>query len=91
MEQELIYAGCCMKGRYIPTDYVNRAMTCAVYDKLEDNTFAGRVPNCVGVVAFAPYLSKCEAELRSTLEDWILAGLRLGHILPVIDGIDPNE
>jgi hypothetical protein len=27
----------------------------------------------------------------STLEDWIIVGLKLGHILPVIDGIDLNE
>ena len=32
-----------------------------------------------------------EAELRSTLEDWILVGLRLGHKLPVLAGIDLNK
>jgi hypothetical protein len=30
-------------------------------------------------------------ELRSTLEDWILLGLKLTHPLPVIGGIDLNE
>lgn len=80
-----------MRVRYILTDYVNQAMTHAVYDKLEDNTFAGRIPNCPGVVAFALSLSECEAKLRSTLEDWILVGLKLGHTLPVIDGIDLNK
>lgn len=80
-----------MTVRYILTDYVNQAMTHAVYDKLEDNTIAGRIPNCPGVVAFAPSLSECKAELRSTLEDWILVGLKLGHSLPVIDGIDLNK
>ena len=80
-----------MRVRYILTDYVNQAMTHAVYDKLEDDTFAGRIPTCPGVVAFAPSLSECEAELRSTLEDWILVGLKLGHTLPVIDGIDLNK
>jgi hypothetical protein len=36
-------------------------------------------------------LRKCEDELRSTLEDWILIGLKLGHPLPVIEGIDLNK
>jgi hypothetical protein len=30
----------------------------------------------------------CRVELRSVLEDWILVGLKLGHTLPVIAGID---
>ncbi|GAH17658.1 unnamed protein product [marine sediment metagenome] len=32
-----------------------------------------------------------EDELRSILEDWILAGLKLGHPLPVIVEIDLNR
>jgi hypothetical protein len=36
-------------------------------------------------------LRQCEEELRSTLEDWILVGLKLGHPLPVIAGIDLNK
>jgi len=43
------------------------------------------------VVAFGATLSECKDELRSTLEDWILVGLKLGHPLPVIDGIDLNK
>jgi len=34
---------------------------------------------------------KCEEELRSTLEDGVLAGLRLCHHLPVIGSIDLNK
>ncbi len=80
-----------MAVRFILTDYVGQAMAKAVYDKLKDSTFAGRIPPCVGVVAFGKTLLECEEELRSTLEDWILVGLKLGHILPVIDGIDLNK
>ena len=80
-----------MAIRYILTDYVNQALAKAVYDKLEDGTFAGRIPSCMGVVAFGATLRECEAELRSTLEDWILLGLKLGHHLPVIGGIDLNK
>jgi len=80
-----------MAIRFILTDYVSQAMAQAVYDKLEDDTFAVRIPPCAGVVAFGLTLQQCEAELRSTLEDWILVGLKLGHPLPVIDGIDLNK
>ena len=80
-----------MAPRYVLSDYVARAMAEAVYDKLEDSTFAGRIPSCPGVVAFAPTLRECEDELHSTLEDWILVGLRLGHPLPIIAGIDLNK
>jgi hypothetical protein len=76
--------------RFIFSDYLDRAMAAAVYDKLEDGAFAGRIPLCRGVIAFAATLYECEAELRSTLEDWVLMGLKLKHPLPVIDGIDLN-
>jgi len=63
----------------------------AQYDKLEDGTFAGRIPPCKGVVALGTTLRECAQELRSTLEDWILVGLKLGHRLPVIGSIDLNK
>ena len=80
-----------MAVRFILTEYVNQLMAHAVYDKLEDGTFTGRIPQCKGVVAFGATLRECEDELRSTLEDWILVGLKLGHPLPVIAGIDLNK
>jgi hypothetical protein len=52
----------------------------AVYDKLKDGTFCGIIPRCKGVVAFGASLRECEVELQSTLEDWILVGLKLGHL-----------
>ena len=80
-----------MAVRFILTEYVNQLMAHAVYDKLEDGTFAGRISQCKGVVAFGATLRECEDELRSTLEDWILIGLKLGHPLPVIGEIDLNR
>jgi len=79
-----------MKIRYILTDYVNQQLAQAVYDKLEDGTFSGRIPSCKGVVAFGSTLRDCEEELHSTLEDWILVGLKLNHPLPVIAKINLN-
>ena len=80
-----------MAIQFILTDYVNQALAHAVYDKLEDGTFAGRIPLCKGVVAFGTTLHECQDELHSTLEDWLLVGLKLGHPLPVIAGIDLNK
>lgn len=80
-----------MVVRFILTDYVNKALAKAVYDKLEDGTYSGRIPLCIGVVAFGITLQECETELRSILEDWLLVGLKLGHTLPVIGGIDLNK
>ncbi len=77
--------------RYILSEYVEEAMAQAIYDKLEDGTFAGRIAICKGVVSFGATLRECESELRSTLEDWILVGLKLGHPLPVIRSIDLNK
>ena len=66
-------------------------MALAVYDKLEDGSFSGRIPECKGVITFGATLRECEEELRSVLEDWIVLGLKMGHDLPVISGIDLNE
>lgn len=55
------------------TTYIEAALELARYDKLEDGSFAGEIPKLKGVVAFGRSLRGCESELRSTLEDWILA------------------
>ena len=73
------------------SEYLEGAMAAAVYDKLDDGKFAGRIPPCKGVIAFADALRECEHALRSTLEDWLIVGLKLGHDLPVIAGIDLNK
>jgi predicted RNase H-like HicB family nuclease len=77
--------------RYVLSEYVELAMADAVYDKLEDASFSGRIPSCPGVLSFAPTLKECEEELRSTLGDWVLVGLKLRHRLPVIGNIDLNK
>jgi predicted RNase H-like HicB family nuclease len=77
--------------RYVLSEYVEEALAQAAFEKLEDGSYAGRIPSCAGVVAFGTTLRECENELRSTLEDWILVGLQLKHPLPVIAGIDLNR
>ncbi len=73
------------------TDYIKYAMSCAKYDKLEDGSFAGRIPKCKGVIAFAKSLRECEDELRSVLEEWIIVGLKFGHRLPILNEINLNR
>lgn len=73
------------------TAYLEAAMELATYDKLEDGSFAGEISKLPGVAAFGKSLKECENELRSTLEDWLLVGLRLGHKLPKLAGIDLNK
>jgi predicted RNase H-like HicB family nuclease len=73
------------------TAYIEAALALARYDKLDDGSFAGEIPKLKGVAAFGNTLRDCQDELRSTLEDWILVGLRLGHKLPVLAGIDLNK
>jgi predicted RNase H-like HicB family nuclease len=75
----------------IITGYIESALSKAEYDKIEDGSFSGRIPACKGVIAFGKSLRECEKELQSTLEDWILVGLKLGHQLPIIDGLDLNK
>ncbi|TAE80120.1 MAG: type II toxin-antitoxin system HicB family antitoxin [Oscillatoriales cyanobacterium] len=80
-----------MTVKFILSEYVDKAMDEASYDKLEDNSFVGKITVCKGVIAFGSTLKECQNELRSTLEDWILLGLKLRHRLPVIDNIDLNQ
>ncbi len=80
-----------MAVQYVLSEYIDLALAQAVYDKLEDNSFAGRIPACKRVIAFGTTLRECENELRSTLEDWVLLGLKLAHSLPVIRSIDLNK
>jgi predicted RNase H-like HicB family nuclease len=80
-----------MGGRFILTDYVESALSRSRFEKLDDGSYAGRIPECRGVVSFGADLGACKDELRSTLEDWLLVGSKLGHTLPVVAGINLNH
>jgi len=72
-------------------EYINKAMSKAVYDKLEDGTYCGKIPLCPGTIAFGKTLYKCQDELRSVLEGWLIVKIRHGNPLPVIDDVDLNK
>lgn len=76
------------------TTYINAAMAVATYEILKEDdgtsSYYGEIPPCRGVYAAADTLKRCQEELQEVLEDWLLLGFRLGHTIPIIDGIDLN-
>jgi hypothetical protein len=80
-----------MKSHGLLSRYLDAAMESAIIEQLADGTHGGHIDRCVGVVAFGRNAAQCQRELRATLEDWLLLGLKLDHRLPVIDGIDLNQ
>jgi predicted RNase H-like HicB family nuclease len=70
------------------TEYIRAAMHPAKYEILpDDGTFYGEIPGFQGVYANAATLEDCREQLQEVLEGWIVLGLRLGHSLPVVDGL----
>ena len=72
-------------------EYISKAMSKAVYEKLEDGTYSGRISQAPGVVAFGGTLYQCQEELKSALEGWLIVKIRHGDRLPVIGGINLNK
>lgn len=71
------------------TDYIRAAMRQAKYEILpDDGTFYGEIPGFQGVYANAGTLEDCREQLQEVLEGWIVLGLRLGHALPIVDGLE---
>jgi predicted RNase H-like HicB family nuclease len=72
------------------TDYIREAMRLAHYELMENGRFFATIPGLKGLWAEDATLEACREELQSTLEDWLMLGIRLGHELPVVAGIDLN-
>lgn len=73
------------------TAYIDAAMQRAHYEQMEDDEgWFATIPGLPGLWASAKTVEETRKELKSTLEDWILVGVRLGHTIPVVDGIDLN-
>ncbi|MBV8882745.1 MAG: type II toxin-antitoxin system HicB family antitoxin [Chroococcidiopsidaceae cyanobacterium CP_BM_RX_35] len=70
------------------SDYINAAMHRAIYEPIGDGTVFAEIPGFDGLWANAQTRAECVDELRSVLEGWIVLGLRLGHTLPIVDGLD---
>lgn len=72
------------------SEYIAAAMRHALVERLADGSYFGRITGFDGVWASAAAAEECRTELREVLEDWLVVGLRLGHELPVVDGLDLN-
>lgn len=78
-----------LKQRINPA-YVNTAMQRATFEEMEDNEgYFAQIPGFDGVWANEDTIEATRAELASVLEGWAELGLEQGHVLPVIEGIDP--
>ena len=73
------------------TEYIDKAMSKAIYDKLDDKSFSGKIPECKGVLSFGETLFQCQKELRSSLEGWLIVKIRHGDDLPIIDRLNLNK
>jgi predicted RNase H-like HicB family nuclease len=73
--------------------YIRNAMKLAKYEILGDGQYYGEIEGFQGVWSQAADLETCREELQSALEDWLVLGLRMGHKLPVVAGIQlvPEE
>lgn len=72
------------------TKYLHEAMHRAKYKILEDGAYYGWIDELPGVWATANSLEECREELESVVEDWLLLGLKLGHNITPLGGIDLN-
>lgn len=71
------------------TTYIRAAMGRATYELLANGEgYYGEIPGLHGVWANEDTLERCREELQAVLENWIWLGLRLGHPIPPLDGID---
>ena len=74
------------------TAYIQAALRQAHYEVLPDGEgYYGSVRALRGVWANAETLEACREELQEVLEEWIVLGLRMGHTLPTVDGIDLQQ
>lgn len=73
------------------TAFINAAMHKAQYEVLSDNEgYFGKIEGLQGVWANAHTLEDCREELREVSEEWIILGVKKGHNIPIINGIDIN-
>jgi predicted RNase H-like HicB family nuclease len=80
-----------MEGVIMLTEYVERAMSRAVCEKLEGGTYCGKIPECPGTIAFGETLYQCQSELRAVLEGWLLVKIRHGDNREMCGGLLRNK
>ena len=76
-----------MSANEPPPEYLDAALSRAIYEILPDGTPYGEIPGFRGVYANADNREDCRAELRDVLEDWLILGLEMGHPIPELPEI----
>ncbi len=68
-------------------EYIAAALELAEYEIIEDpEPYYAHVPGLPGVWATGMTFEECRRELISTIEGWIVLGLRMGQAIPPIGG-----
>ena len=70
------------------TAYIQAALRKANYERLEDGTYYGEIPDFQGVFANEDSLEACRELLQEVLEGWLLLSFDRHLPVPVVDGID---
>ncbi|MEX2236723.1 MAG: type II toxin-antitoxin system HicB family antitoxin [Dehalococcoidia bacterium] len=79
-----------MRSKTLSPKFLATALGKARYEILPDDGFYyGEVPRLAGVWASAATLEECREELGEVISDWVMLGLRLGHELPTLNGLQP--
>ena len=53
-----------MNSNYILSDYIEQALEISVFEILDDGSFCGTIPVCMGVLAFGNTLNETYKELK---------------------------
>lgn len=70
-------------------DYMEAALSTAVYERRTSEPYHGSIPSLQDVWADAPTLDECRAALREVLDDWMRERLAEDLDLPEINGSMP--
>jgi len=70
------------------TEYIEKAMQKAKYEKLEDGTWYAEIPNFQGVWANGKTVERTRKELQEILEEWLFLGIKDGDSIPKISGME---
>ena len=72
------------------SDYIEKAMELGRTEKTEDGRYFSTIPGFDGLWADGNTKKQCLAELRLSLEEWLVTGLRDDEELPEISGTSLN-
>ena len=69
-------------------EYLNAALECASYEKIEDEEpYYGEIPGLQGIWATGTSLEECRRNLVKALEDWVFFSIYRGEPVPDVGGV----